>query len=368
MPLYITVAFAEETDYDLGIFAGPDPALFTEIDEPRILEGRRPDPSDPHEVLINRFTQENLGVDVGDTVSISTFSARAVRHRGRRLRSPVGPRDPDGDRGHRGDRVRPRRPGVQRLLRHAGLPRGVLGRGGRVRAHPRDRAPTLVTTSTPSSTAPSRTSGWRRCSSASARTRPRRWRTARGCWPSGWRPSRLVAGLAALVAGAQALHRRMAETADDVPALRALGIEPRRVHDRRGPLVAPGHRGRCRAGRRARDRGLGLDADRPGEEGRAQPRGRRRPARARDRRAAARAPARCERGLRSTAGHPHRPAPGRRRRLERPPRPCSPAAASRRRASSGSPWPSTRARVGPRSPSGRRSSARRSAWRGSWRP
>ena len=34
----------------------------------------------------------------------------------------------------------------------------------------------------------------------------------------------LVAGLAALVAGAQALHRRMAETADDVPALRALGL------------------------------------------------------------------------------------------------------------------------------------------------
>ena len=67
-PLYITVAFAEETDYDLGIFAGPDPALFTEIDEPRLLEGRRPDPSEPHEVLINRFTQRNLGVEVGDTV------------------------------------------------------------------------------------------------------------------------------------------------------------------------------------------------------------------------------------------------------------------------------------------------------------
>ena len=34
----------------------------------------------------------------------------------------------------------------------------------------------------------------------------------------------LVAGLAALVAGAQALHRRMAETADDVPALSTLGL------------------------------------------------------------------------------------------------------------------------------------------------
>ncbi len=58
-----------DSDYDLGIFAGPDPALFTEIDEPRILEGRRPDPSEPHEALINRFTQEDLGVEVGDTVT-----------------------------------------------------------------------------------------------------------------------------------------------------------------------------------------------------------------------------------------------------------------------------------------------------------
>src|SRR5687767_10669889 len=33
VPLYITVAFAEESEYDLGVFAGPDPALFTEIDE-----------------------------------------------------------------------------------------------------------------------------------------------------------------------------------------------------------------------------------------------------------------------------------------------------------------------------------------------
>ena len=29
VPLYITVAFAEGSDYDLGIFAGPDPTLFS---------------------------------------------------------------------------------------------------------------------------------------------------------------------------------------------------------------------------------------------------------------------------------------------------------------------------------------------------
>ena len=160
----------------------------------------------------------------------------------------------------------------------------------------------------------------------------------------------LVAGLAALVAGAQALHRRMAETADDVPALRALGLEPRRLHHRRGPLFAADHRGRRRAGRRARDRWLVADADRSGEEGRAQPRDRRRCARAGDRRAAARAPARCERGLRSAARHSDRPGRIGSDASTARARPCSRAAGSRRPASSGSRWPSTQARVGPRVP------------------
>ena len=49
--------------------------MFEDIDGLRILEGSRADPAEPHEVTINRFTQEELGVEVGDTVPIGTFSA-----------------------------------------------------------------------------------------------------------------------------------------------------------------------------------------------------------------------------------------------------------------------------------------------------
>ena len=177
----------------------------------------------------------------------------------------------------------------------------------------------------------------------------------------------LVAGLAALVAGAQALHRRMAETANDVPALRALGLSRTEctiavvlsslpvivtgaglavVLAIGGSLFMPIGQARKAEPNPGIDvdllvLGIGalllmllLGASAPSEHG---------------------AP-------------PGSASPDRRRRLDGPPHPCSPAASSRRRASSGSPWPSTRARVGPRSPSVRRSSAPRSVWRASSRP
>src|SRR5688500_13748031 len=40
VPIYITVAFSEESEYDLGVFAGPEPGLYRDIDIPRILDGR----------------------------------------------------------------------------------------------------------------------------------------------------------------------------------------------------------------------------------------------------------------------------------------------------------------------------------------
>ncbi|MET0903738.1 MAG: ABC transporter permease [Acidimicrobiales bacterium] len=222
VPLYITVAFAEETDYDLGIFAGPDPALYTEIDEPRLLEGRRPDPSDPHEVLINRFTQENLGVDVGDTVSIQTFSARQFGAEDE-FAAPDGPKIPMeivgiavtaydladaefsgfygtpafheeywGEAGGFGPTVEIRanpghdiNPVVDRVVSDFGLEEVFISERSDQAAKVEDGTRVLAV---------------------------------------GLAAFALVAGLAALVAGAQALHRRMAETADDVPALRALGM------------------------------------------------------------------------------------------------------------------------------------------------
>ena len=243
-------------DYDLGVFAGPDPALFTEIDEPRLLEGRRPDPSDPHEVLINRFTQRILGVEVGDTVTVGTFGAEQFGRTRTSSRPPPGPTIPLEVVGHRGDRVRPRRPGVQRLLRHAGLPRGVLGRGGRVRTHPRDRRRPGSRPRAGRRRASSRTSASRRCSSASSSDQAEKVE-------DGTRV--LAVGLAAFAVGGRARRarrRRPGPAPSDGrdgrrrPGAARAGAQPRRVHHRGGPLVAAGHRGRRRAGRRARDRGL----------------------------------------------------------------------------------------------------------------
>ena len=65
-----------------------------------------------------------------------------------------------------------------------------------------------------------------------------------------------VAALAALVAGAQALHRRMAETGGRSPHAARHGPQPNGVHDRDGPVRAADHRGRCGRRRGARDRRL----------------------------------------------------------------------------------------------------------------
>ena len=210
-------------DYDLGIFAGPDPALFTEIDEPRILEGRRPDPSDPHEVLINRFTQENLGVEVGDTVTVQTFSAEQFGAR-TTFAAPAGPTIPMEIVGHRGDCVRPGRPGVQWLLRHRRPSTRSTGERWAASGPPSRSPPTLVTTSTPSSTASSRTSSLEEVFVSERSDQAEKVEDGTRVLAVGLAAFALVAGLAALVAGAQALHRRMAETADDLPALRALGL------------------------------------------------------------------------------------------------------------------------------------------------
>ena len=74
-PLYFTFAFNEASDYDLLVISGPDPALLREIDRPRVLEGRLPDPGAADEVLVNPFLQDELGVDVGDRFDLRTFSA-----------------------------------------------------------------------------------------------------------------------------------------------------------------------------------------------------------------------------------------------------------------------------------------------------
>ncbi len=74
-PVYFTIGFSANTGYDLLVLSSPDRAQFRDIDRARLLEGRRPDPDDPHEVMITPFIADILGVDVGDTLTMGTFSA-----------------------------------------------------------------------------------------------------------------------------------------------------------------------------------------------------------------------------------------------------------------------------------------------------
>jgi ABC-type lipoprotein release transport system permease subunit len=75
VPLYFTFGFNDDSEFDLTVVSGPDPALLRDIDRPRVLEGRRPDPQAADEVLLSPFLQEDLGAEVGDRIELQTFSA-----------------------------------------------------------------------------------------------------------------------------------------------------------------------------------------------------------------------------------------------------------------------------------------------------
>jgi ABC-type lipoprotein release transport system permease subunit len=72
-PVHFTVAFSDLTGYDLLILSGADPAQFRDVDRPRLLEGRRPDPEAAEEVLLTPFLRDILHARVGDTVTLGTF-------------------------------------------------------------------------------------------------------------------------------------------------------------------------------------------------------------------------------------------------------------------------------------------------------
>jgi ABC-type lipoprotein release transport system permease subunit len=74
-PIQFTIAFSDVTEYDLLVLSGPDPAEFRDVDRPRLLDGRRPDPSSAEEVLFTPFLRDIVHAEVGDTVSLGTFTA-----------------------------------------------------------------------------------------------------------------------------------------------------------------------------------------------------------------------------------------------------------------------------------------------------
>ena len=226
VPVYITIAFAEGNDYDLGIYAGPDEALFTAIDIPRILEGRRPDPTDAHEVLVNQFTQQALGVEVGDTITVGTFGPEQFDQGDDVFEEPAGPRIPltvTGISRSSYDLADPESASIY------GTPAFHEQYAGRAAGY----GPTLQVATAPGED-PGQvvegvvadfdldevfvTESAEQVTAVSDATR---------VLAVGLGAFAAVAGLAALVAGAQALHRRMAETADDLPALRSMGFSRR---------------------------------------------------------------------------------------------------------------------------------------------
>lgn len=78
VPLYFTVALSEDSEYDIGVVSSPDPGLLRDVDKPRLLDGRLPNPDAADEVVINEFLSRTMGVGVGDRVTMSTFTAEQL--------------------------------------------------------------------------------------------------------------------------------------------------------------------------------------------------------------------------------------------------------------------------------------------------
>lgn len=68
---------AAEAAPEAFLFApvGPEP---TEIAQGLLLDGRRPDPTDPHEIVAFETTAELLGIEVGETLDIATLTPDQV--------------------------------------------------------------------------------------------------------------------------------------------------------------------------------------------------------------------------------------------------------------------------------------------------
>lgn len=88
-PVYFTLATSPSSDYDLSVFSGPEQALFTEIDRPELLAGRRPDPDAAGEVLAPRFLADRLDLGVGDSIDVATFTPAQLD--AEEYNAPAGP-------------------------------------------------------------------------------------------------------------------------------------------------------------------------------------------------------------------------------------------------------------------------------------
>ncbi|MDQ4097832.1 MAG: hypothetical protein M3144_08205, partial [Actinomycetota bacterium] len=68
-----------------------DEAWFTRIDRPKVLEGRRPDPGQPHEIAITPPLAESRNLRVGSTLTLLTYGHEQIGSLFGGAPAPTGP-------------------------------------------------------------------------------------------------------------------------------------------------------------------------------------------------------------------------------------------------------------------------------------
>jgi predicted lysophospholipase L1 biosynthesis ABC-type transport system permease subunit len=63
-----------EEDFDFSLLADPTGHFGVDVDRPRVLEGRLPDPTRPDEVAVNELAVRQTGLGVGDVLTVTMFS------------------------------------------------------------------------------------------------------------------------------------------------------------------------------------------------------------------------------------------------------------------------------------------------------
>ena len=225
-PMWFTLAFATKQDvpYDLAVYAGSEPALFDTVDGVRILEGSAPDPDDPNQVTINRFLERVTGAGVGDTIEVGTFAPDQIGPDGEPKDEP--PAGPIIDLEVAGIRVSPYDLADQETPAFFGTPAFHAKYGGSTAGY----GPTIEVATRAGADATVAAErvvqdlGLHGVDIEALSEQTDRVSDSTNVLAVGLAAFAVAAALAATVAAAQALHRRMGECALDLPALRSVGL------------------------------------------------------------------------------------------------------------------------------------------------
>lgn len=236
-PAYITVAFSEDSDYDLLLLASPGPELFRDVDRPRVLEGRLPDPAAADEILVTRFAKNSLGVRVGDIMTVGTFGAEQFDAQG----FEDEPSGPVLELRVVGVAITAYDVADPEFAALFATPAYFDSHWGQVGGFGPSMQVTTRGDRDPSTVVREAIAGFDFEESflTSSSELTAKVEDGTRVLAIGLATFATVAGLAALVACAQALHRRVAEAASDLPALRAMGLSRGQRSSAMGLTIAP---------------------------------------------------------------------------------------------------------------------------------